>query len=180
MGWEAAWRGVSADGPRASPQIRLAGGRTTFEGRVEVKRGSKWGTVCSDGWTTKEAMVACRQLGLGYSLHAVTVGAGGEAPGDTSASTGTGASLTAVGLYGGKGMWPLRVVGWDPCGQPGYVGRAVAWLGAGCSLGARESRVTHGSQPCHPAHLALSPGDVVLGRQQCDGDGAERGEVRRP
>ncbi|KGM00239.1 Lysyl oxidase 3, partial [Charadrius vociferus] len=84
--------------------IRLAGGRTTFEGRVEVKRGSKWGTVCSDGWTTKEAMVACRQLGLGYSLHAVTVGAGGEAPGDTSASTGTGASLTAVGLYGGKGI----------------------------------------------------------------------------
>ncbi|PKK17632.1 lysyl oxidase-like 3 [Columba livia] len=61
-------------------QIRLAGGRTAFEGRVEVKRGSKWGTVCSDGWTTKEAMVACRQLGLGYSLHAVTVGAGGEAP----------------------------------------------------------------------------------------------------
>uniref|UniRef100_A0A8D2NCT0 Lysyl oxidase homolog n=1 Tax=Zonotrichia albicollis TaxID=44394 RepID=A0A8D2NCT0_ZONAL len=52
--------------------IRLAGGRTEFEGRVEVKRGSKWGTVCSDGWTTKEAMVACRQLGLGYSLHAVT------------------------------------------------------------------------------------------------------------
>ncbi|XP_066853028.1 lysyl oxidase homolog 3 isoform X2 [Anser cygnoides] len=52
--------------------IRLAGGRTAFEGRVEVKRGSKWGTVCSDGWTTKEAMVACRQLGLGYSLHAVT------------------------------------------------------------------------------------------------------------
>ncbi|NXA43646.1 LOXL3 oxidase, partial [Eudromia elegans] len=52
--------------------IRLAGGRTVSEGRVEVKRGDKWGTVCSDGWTTKEAMVACRQLGLGYSLHAVT------------------------------------------------------------------------------------------------------------
>ncbi|XP_040412748.1 lysyl oxidase homolog 3 isoform X2 [Cygnus olor] len=71
------WRGavqcgVHAHGPRTSPQIRLAGGRTAFEGRVEVKRGSKWGTVCSDGWTTKEAMVACRQLGLGYSLHAVT------------------------------------------------------------------------------------------------------------
>lgn len=40
---------------------------------MEVKSGNSWGYLCSDGWTTKEAMVACRQLGLGYSLHAVTV-----------------------------------------------------------------------------------------------------------
>ncbi|XP_075034556.1 lysyl oxidase homolog 3 isoform X2 [Mixophyes fleayi] len=53
-------------------QIRIVGGRTQFEGRVEVKLGTSWGYLCSDGWTTKEAMVACRQLGLGYSLHAVT------------------------------------------------------------------------------------------------------------
>ncbi|XP_048826537.1 lysyl oxidase homolog 3A isoform X2 [Brienomyrus brachyistius] len=52
--------------------IRIVGGRTNYEGRVEVKVGSRWGTVCSEGWTTKEAMVACRQLGLGYSLHAIT------------------------------------------------------------------------------------------------------------
>lgn len=64
---------------RASPQIRIVGGRTNYEGRVEVKVGSRWGTVCSEGWTTKEAMVACRQLGLGYSLHAITVSkAGGD------------------------------------------------------------------------------------------------------
>ncbi|KAG2465375.1 LOX3B oxidase, partial [Polypterus senegalus] len=53
-------------------QIRIIGGRTTYEGKVEIKRGTKWGTICSDGWTTKEAMVVCRQLGLGYSLHAIT------------------------------------------------------------------------------------------------------------
>ncbi|KAM9329870.1 lysyl oxidase homolog 3 [Gastrophryne carolinensis] len=53
-------------------QIRIVGGRTRFEGRVELKAGSSWGYLCSDGWTTKEAMVACRQLGLGFSLHAVT------------------------------------------------------------------------------------------------------------
>ncbi|KAF3845148.1 hypothetical protein F7725_008311 [Dissostichus mawsoni] len=53
-------------------QIRIVGGRTTYEGRVEVQVGSKWGTVCSAGWTTKEAMVVCRQLGLGYSMHAIT------------------------------------------------------------------------------------------------------------
>ncbi|MGH0145411.1 UNVERIFIED_CONTAM: hypothetical protein FKN15_040341 [Acipenser sinensis] len=54
-------------------QVRIVGGRTTYEGRVEFKKGSKWGIICSEGWTTKEAMVVCRQLGLGYSLHAITV-----------------------------------------------------------------------------------------------------------
>uniref|UniRef100_A0A3Q0R740 Lysyl oxidase homolog n=1 Tax=Amphilophus citrinellus TaxID=61819 RepID=A0A3Q0R740_AMPCI len=53
-------------------QIRIVGGRSSYEGRVEVQVGSKWGTVCSTGWTTKEAMVVCRQLGLGYSMHAIT------------------------------------------------------------------------------------------------------------
>ncbi|XP_058860202.1 lysyl oxidase homolog 3B-like isoform X3 [Acipenser ruthenus] len=53
-------------------QVRIVGGRTTYEGRVEFKKGSKWGIICSEGWTTKEAMVVCRQLGLGYSLHAIT------------------------------------------------------------------------------------------------------------
>ncbi|XP_035850743.1 lysyl oxidase homolog 3B isoform X3 [Sander lucioperca] len=52
--------------------IRIAGGRSSYEGRVEVQVGSKWGTVCSTGWTTREAMVVCRQLGLGYSMHAIT------------------------------------------------------------------------------------------------------------
>ncbi|XP_068607677.1 lysyl oxidase homolog 3B [Brachionichthys hirsutus] len=52
-------------------QIRIVGGRLHYEGRVEVQVGSKWGTVCSTGWTTKEAMVVCRQLGLGYAMHAV-------------------------------------------------------------------------------------------------------------
>ncbi|XP_028994050.1 lysyl oxidase homolog 3B isoform X2 [Betta splendens] len=53
-------------------QIRIVGGRSSYEGRVEVQVGSKWGTVCSTGWSTKEAMVVCRQLGLGYSMHAIT------------------------------------------------------------------------------------------------------------
>lgn len=55
------------------PQIRIVGGRSSYEGRVEVQVGSKWGTVCSSGWTTREAMVVCRQLGLGYAMHAINV-----------------------------------------------------------------------------------------------------------
>ncbi|KAG5265485.1 hypothetical protein AALO_G00243010 [Alosa alosa] len=50
------------------------GGResSSYEGRVEVRVGERWGALCSQGWSTREAMVACRQLGLGYSMHAIT------------------------------------------------------------------------------------------------------------
>ncbi|XP_029568486.1 lysyl oxidase homolog 3B isoform X2 [Salmo trutta] len=52
--------------------IRLTGGRTRYEGRVEVlsteANGTRsWGLICGGAWGTKEAMVACRQLGLGYA-----------------------------------------------------------------------------------------------------------------
>uniref|UniRef100_A0AAX7TNZ6 Lysyl oxidase homolog n=1 Tax=Astatotilapia calliptera TaxID=8154 RepID=A0AAX7TNZ6_ASTCA len=52
--------------------IRITGGRTRYEGRVEVLTSDpngtqSWGLICGENWSTKEAMVACRQLGLGYA-----------------------------------------------------------------------------------------------------------------
>ena len=43
--------------------LRLVGGTNTAEGRVEVCINNAWGTVCDDGFTRKEAIVVCRQLG---------------------------------------------------------------------------------------------------------------------
>ena len=52
--------------------MRLAQGRTSLEGRVEICRGNRWGTVCDNGWQRADAKVVCRQLGFssaGINIH---------------------------------------------------------------------------------------------------------------
>lgn len=65
--------------PLGPAQVRLTGGRTRYEGRLEVlgldSNGTQsWGLICGETWSTKEAMVVCRQLGLGYANQGVQVG----------------------------------------------------------------------------------------------------------
>ena len=47
--------------------VRLADGRTLYEGRIEVCWNGtygQWGSVCNDNWTEQNAKVTCRQLGF--------------------------------------------------------------------------------------------------------------------
>ena len=47
--------------------IRLVGGASNLEGRVEICDTATWGTVCDRRWEAADANVACGQLGFSRS-----------------------------------------------------------------------------------------------------------------
>ncbi len=51
--------------------LRLRGGDYSHQGRVEVYYEREWGTVCDNSRASRNAMVACRQLGYEEGLHFV-------------------------------------------------------------------------------------------------------------
>ncbi len=51
----------------ADGDIRLVGGETTREGRVEICYDRVWGTVCGRDWDSVDAGIACKQLGFSSS-----------------------------------------------------------------------------------------------------------------
>ena len=81
--------------------VRLVGGSSYNEGRVEVNYNGEWGTVCDDGWDDTDAGVVCRQLGFGSSG---TVAGFGQGSGitllDSILCTGSESILASCGHLG--------------------------------------------------------------------------------
>ena len=71
------------------PLVRLVGGNTASEGRVEVYYNSTWGTVCQTHWGIQDATVVCRELGYPRAL---------AAPGYSTFGGGTGQVLNFCGM----------------------------------------------------------------------------------
>ena len=87
----------------AESTVRLVGGTSPLEGRVEIFLLGQWGTVCDSRWDLADATVVCRQLGYLRAEGANRSAAFGAGSGPSWYSslrcTGTEKNLTECSKY---------------------------------------------------------------------------------
>uniref|UniRef100_A0A8D1WPD6 T-cell differentiation antigen CD6 n=1 Tax=Sus scrofa TaxID=9823 RepID=A0A8D1WPD6_PIG len=54
-----------------SRDLKLVGGGSPCEGRVEMLEHGQWGSVCDDTWDLEDAHVVCQQLSCGWAVQAL-------------------------------------------------------------------------------------------------------------
>ncbi|XP_040388863.1 scavenger receptor cysteine-rich domain-containing group B protein [Cygnus olor] len=141
--------------------VRLADGNGSCRGRVEVRHGGTWGTVCDDDWDFADAQVVCRQLGCGHAVSATVLGFFGFGSGPVL--------LDNVGCGGGEArLADCFHLGWGRhnCGHHEDAG--VVCRGASDGAGAGEAAGRAGG-------LVRVGGDGVWGTPA----GRRRAEVPR-
>ena len=88
--------------PQTAP-LRLVGGNSPNEGRLEIHFLGQWNTICDNRWDSRDATVACKQLGFkhGQAVYAAYYGQGTGRVGMYNARcTGTEAQLIDCPLGG--------------------------------------------------------------------------------
>ena len=60
--------------------LRLRGGTSENNGRLEIYYRAQWGTVCDDQFGSFDAEVACMQLGFAGHLRSIQEFSGGSGP----------------------------------------------------------------------------------------------------
>ena len=119
--------------------IRLQGGLTELEGRVEIFYQGSWGTICDDQWDSNDATVVCRQLGFLGTAVAKTEAYFGEGTGDIVLD-----DVECVGTESLLGRCPAKPLGDHNCGHGEDAGVV-------CRAPGEE-----GTRPEHWTHLGLN------------------------
>ncbi|PIK43389.1 putative deleted in malignant brain tumors 1 protein-like [Apostichopus japonicus] len=177
------------------PEVRLVGGTTDYEGRIEIFLNGAWGTICDDSWGIDEAEVACRQLGYSKAVEAFSFASYGAGTGEILlddvqcigseehilACQNRGVGVHDCGHYEDAGVKceiPMRLVN----GEGIHTGRVELfmngewgtvdedpWDDTDAGVVCRELGFPYGGTGYRSAHFGQGTGPIWIDEVNCEG-----------